>query len=124
MVKSRQFPFAENSMRTPVSRRRFIKGAAAVAAGVALPPGGLNEIRPLFAADEPYDLVIIGGTVVDGTGEKRFAADVAVRQGRIIKIGKVGAVPAARKLDAAGLVVAPGFIDIHTHSDRTLLADG
>jgi len=107
-----------------VSRRRFIGRTAALAAGFALPKAAWFDFQPLLAADDPYDLVIAGGTVVDGTGGKRFAADVAVHKGRIVKVGDVGKAPAKQRLNAAGLIVAPGFIDMHTHSDRTLLSDG
>lgn len=111
-------------MTTLVSRRRFLSTSTAMAAGFALPQGVFTDFPAAFAADEPYDLLITGGTIVDGTGGKRVAADVAVRKGRIVKVGKIGEAQAARKLDATGLIVAPGFIDMHTHSDRTLLADG
>ena len=108
-------------MRTTSSRRQFLRQTAVVAAGFAIPAG---VFRPLFAADDPFDVVIAGGTIVDGTGANRFAGDVGIRNGRIAKIGDLKNVPATRRLDASGLIVAPGFIDIHTHSDRTLLSDG
>ncbi|MBN9519918.1 D-aminoacylase [bacterium] len=70
-----------------------------------------------------YDLVVRNGRVVDGTGNPWVAADVAVRGDRIVAVGKVQGT-AKRTIDAKGLVVAPGFIDIHSHSDETVLEDG
>ncbi|MES2937205.1 MAG: D-aminoacylase [Pseudomonadota bacterium] len=69
-----------------------------------------------------YDLLIRGGTVIDGTKAPRFTADVAVKDGRIAAVGKLAGARAARTIDAAGLVVAPGFIDAHTHDDQALVA--
>lgn len=71
--------------------------------------------------DLPYDLVIRNGTVIDGTKAPRIAADVAVSAGRVAAIGRLDRARARRELDATGLVVAPGFIDAHTHDDRLLL---
>jgi len=67
------------------------------------------------------DLVIRGGTVVDGTGAARYRADVAVRDGRIVEIGE--GLDGRRVLEADGHVVAPGFIDIHTHYDAQVFWD-
>jgi N-acyl-D-amino-acid deacylase len=66
------------------------------------------------------DLVIRGGEVVDGTGAPGRPADVAVRDGRIVAVAPDLPGAARRIIDARGRVVAPGFIDIHTHSDFTL----
>ncbi|MBB5785439.1 amidohydrolase family protein [Jiangella mangrovi] len=69
------------------------------------------------------DLLITGGTVVDGTGADGVRADVAVADGVIVAVGGVAAeAEAARVIDAAGKVVCPGFVDLHTHSDLTLLS--
>jgi N-acyl-D-aspartate/D-glutamate deacylase len=76
-------------------------------------------------ADEPaYDLVIRGGKIVDGSGNPWFAGDVAIRGEQIVAVGKVPAGVAKREIDATGLIVAPGFIDMHSHSDWLLLEDG
>jgi N-acyl-D-aspartate/D-glutamate deacylase len=69
------------------------------------------------------DLVIRGGTVVDGTRYPAFRADVGIRGGRIAKIGRIGSTEAKRTLDADGLVVAPGFVDLHTHYDAQIQWD-
>jgi N-acyl-D-aspartate/D-glutamate deacylase len=68
------------------------------------------------------DLVLRGGTVVDGTGAPAVVADVAVTDGRVVAVGEVAG-PAAREVDVAGSVVCPGFVDLHTHYDAQLLWD-
>src|SRR5205823_11989976 len=68
------------------------------------------------------DWILRGGTVIDGTGGPRRRADVAVTDDRVSAIGKVAKSKGAREIDASGLVVAPGFIDVHTHDDRALHA--
>jgi len=73
--------------------------------------------NPTPAAAEPYDTVITGGRVVDGTGNPWFSADVGIRDGRVAAIGALcapahGSCPARRTIDASGLYVTPGFIDM------------
>ena len=67
-----------------------------------------------------FDLVVHGGQVCDGTGTPSFVADVGVRHGRIAKIGRVDPLDAVHTIDASGLWVTPGFVDIHTHYDAQL----
>src|SRR5258707_7086330 len=70
----------------------------------------------LTAGERSFDLIVRHGRVVDGTGNPAFFADVAVTNGRIAAIGRVSG-DAKREIDAKGLIVAPGFIDVHTHAD-------
>ena len=68
------------------------------------------------------DWILRGGEVIDGSGRPRRRADVAIAGDRIAAIGSVGRVEGAREVDASGKIVAPGFIDVHTHDDRALFA--
>ena len=76
--------------------------------------------NPCLADDGPVraDWVVRGGLVVDGTGKPGELADVAILGSRIVAVGRFSISPKSRVIDAAGLVVAPGFIDLHTHSDE------
>lgn len=69
------------------------------------------------------DLVIANGRLADGTGRPAIRADVGVLDGRIALVADLSQASSAHRIDASGLVVAPGFVDIHTHSDYTLLAN-
>ncbi|PJX20969.1 D-aminoacylase [Advenella sp. S44] len=71
-----------------------------------------------------YDVLIINGDVVDGTGSARFSADVAISGERIAHVGDLSRATADKVIDASGLIVSPGFIDAHTHDDRLMLSDG
>src|SRR5262245_28244654 len=73
---------------------------------------------------DTFDLLIRNGQVVDGSGNPWFEADVGVRGDTIVAMGKLGDSSARRVIDAKGLTVVPGFIDMHSHSDYTLLTDG
>src|SRR5262249_35615781 len=77
-----------------------------------------QSIRPISPMS--YDFVIRGGLVIDGSGRPGEIADVALRDGRIARLGRSLPADGAKTIDAAGLAVVPGFIDIKTHSDFTL----
>ncbi|MFQ6052947.1 MAG: amidohydrolase family protein [Candidatus Bathyarchaeia archaeon] len=70
-----------------------------------------------------YDILIENGRVIDGAGNPWFRADVGVVGDRVVAVGRLGDAEAERRIDARGLTVAPGFIDIHSHSDYTVLID-
>mgnify|MGYP003290345351 CR=1 FL=1 len=80
------------------------------------------ECRMTEVNGNTYDLVIKNGRVIDGTGSPAYVADVAVKEGKIVRISR-GIEGGERVIDAKGLVVTPGFIDSHSHSDRTVLTN-
>lgn len=101
-------------MTTNVIDRRSFLQVTAAGAGLALT--GCSALR----GSRQYDLVLAGGTVVDGTGAPAFTADVALRGDRIVSVGNLDSSRAAHVIDVRGLCVSPGFVDIHTHSDRSI----
>ena len=77
----------------------------------------------LLQVQAPFDIVILNGHVVDGTGSPWYAADVGIRDGRIAAIGKLAGAPAKQTVDAKGKIVAPGFIDVLGQSEITVLVE-
>ena len=73
---------------------------------------------------DAFDLIIRSGTVIDGTGRPSMTADVGIAGGRIRAVGDLSDASAPDEIDARGLTVSPGFIDVHSHSDFTLTVDG
>ena len=83
----------------------------------------LLPILLLAAATSPYDIVIRDGRIVDGTGSPWYAGDIGIRGGRVAAIGHLVDAPARRTIDARGMVVAPGFIDMLGQSELTILVN-
>src|SRR5215204_1960529 len=75
------------------------------------------------AQESLYDVVIRNGKIVDGTGNPWYFGNVAIKGDKIEALGRIKA-KGKREIDAKGLIVAPGFIDMHSHSDFTILEDG
>ena len=93
---------------------RHVPVAALILTAIAMHP---------CSAQEPFAVLIRNGLVVDGSGNEPFRADVGIRDGRIARVGNLSDAVGLRTVNADGLVVAPGFIDIHNHSDFTLLEE-
>ena len=90
-------------------------------------PGRLLAVKPhvsplIQGEQRMLDVIISGGTIVDGSGRTRFAGDIGIRDGRIVAVGAVAG-PSREVIDARGMVVAPGFIDAHTHYDAQAFWD-
>ena len=90
---------------------------------------GSRTVKPAFSfilaslvvmsvgCEREYDLVVQNGAVIDGSGSKAFQADVAIKDGRIVRVGDGRRWKALQSIDARGMTVAPGFVDVHTHAD-------
>lgn len=102
------------------SRRNFLRRTGLAGAGAAV--GGLSTMLDGCAIAQRYDVIIRGGQVIDGTGAAPVAADIAIEGDRIVQIGPVQG-SARNTIDASGKIVCPGFIDIHSHTDLSLLVD-
>lgn len=97
----------------------WCRGASRVVGiGLALGAAGAGNV---CLAQDPFDALIRGGLVIDGSGREGFVADIGIRGDRIARVGDLSDSAADRVIEATGLAVAPGFIDIHNHSDFTLL---
>ena len=100
----------------PTTRRTFLASTGAGLSALAAPALDLSWTAP-------YDLIVRGGTVFDGTGAPGRMADVAVRAGKIAAVARRIGSRGKEEIDARHLAVAPGFIDIHSHADGTLFDD-
>jgi len=73
---------------------------------------------PFIAFSQQYDVIILNGKIIDGTGNSWFYGDIAIKDGKIAYVGKTNNLPATKVIDAKGLIVAPGFIDVHGHIEN------
>ncbi|MGC2271779.1 MAG: hypothetical protein WA539_07330, partial [Candidatus Sulfotelmatobacter sp.] len=78
---------------------------------------------PAQSSNVPFDIVIINGHIIDGTGSPWYSGDLGIRDGKVAAIGNLAAAPRERTIDAAGKVVAPGFIDMLGQSELSILVD-
>jgi N-acyl-D-amino-acid deacylase len=82
---------------------------------VMVSPGSLIDRSAHGSANTSYDLVITNGRIVDGSGNPWFRTDIGIKDGRIARLGRINPADATKTIDARGQIVAPGFIDVHTH---------
>ncbi len=104
-----------------MKRRTFLQSAAKAAVAISAAAGGV--LLKGCSSKKDYDLVISGGTVCNGLGKEAFQADIGIRGGFIAAVGKIPAHRAGRIIEANGLAVAPGFIDVHDHTAESLLVN-
>ena len=108
-------------MNIRISRRDFLKRTATLTAASGL--AGCSPLIQGCASKQEFDLVIAGGLIYDGTGNPPVVSDIAVEHDLIVKVGKVASRRGKTVLSAAGLAVSPGFIDVHDHTDISLIVN-
>jgi N-acyl-D-amino-acid deacylase len=102
-----------------ISRRKFLEVSSIVGAGSIVL--GSSSLQTIFARVRGFDILIKNGHIIDGSGKKEFLADLGIKDGKILAIGKLNESDALQIIDAKGLKVVPGFIDIHSHTDSDLI---
>lgn len=107
----------ENAGKCPCGPRRTVSRRKALLAAVLLSLGSIPAVNAGDPAPEPrrFDVLLSGGTVVDGSGGDRFEADVGIIGDRVVAIGDLSRATAERILNVTGSIVTPGFIDLHAH---------
>ena len=111
--------------RTENDERRARRRGRALLAGVLL-AAGAAAARPATVDAQEFDLLVRGGFVFDGSGNPAIRADLGIRDGEVVAVGRLAGkdgVRAGRTIEASGLFVAPGWVDLHSHADRSLVGD-
>ncbi len=101
------------------SRRDFVKSTTLLTGGFVF--SFHSSFPKIFTKERSLDILIKNGFVIDGTGKNEFHADIGIKDGRIVLIGKSAELDARNIIDAKGLKISPGFIDIHSHTDADLI---
>ncbi len=103
-----------------MKRRDFIQRSMLIG-GSTLLIAALPNMPGIYFNDDNFDIIIRNGTIINGTGGKRYSADIGIKNGMIKEIGNLSRASAKTILDASNLIISPGFIDIHTHTDLGIL---
>ena len=107
-------------MNSNISRRTFLKQSALLGTGLVASAGGLNAFSANTRVSQPFQTIISNGLIYTGDGSEPIRGDVGIKDGKIVALGRLGDY-ADHVIDAKGMVISPGFIDIHTHTDTKLL---
>ena len=100
-----------------VNRRKFIQSSSLLSISTIF----LGSTSHIFLRTKGFDLLIKGGTIIDGTGKAEYKADLGIKDVKIIAVGNLSESEAIKIINADGLKVVPGFIDIHSHTDVDLI---
>ena len=102
-----------------INRRKFIQSSSLLSASGLL--FGFSSAQHIFMNPRTFHILIKNGSIINGTGKKEFISDLGIKDGKIIAIGNLSSANADMTIDANGLKVVPGFIDIHSHTDSDLI---
>lgn len=102
-----------------ISRRKFIKNSSLAGASILLTSNLVS--KSISLSSRGFDVVIKHGNIIDGTNKLEYIADIGIKDGKIVKIGNINEIDAQFLINASGLKVVPGFIDIHSHTDSDLI---
>jgi len=102
-----------------INRRKFIQRSSLLSASGLI--FGFSSSQNIFMSSNGFDILIKNGRIIDGTGKKEFLSNLGIKDGKILAIGNLSEADSELAIDAKGLKVVPGFIDIHSHTDSDLI---